>query len=103
MWPDELGKGFQNYVKLEIERVVYDFMCTYVCRMKPYTRWKKLLTNDSRIITGEEPENYEDDDEEKIVYESKEDDDDNNNDNDNDNDDDNEEGHQKRCSNRGEK
>ncbi len=26
VWLDELGKGFQDYVKLEIEHVVYDFM-----------------------------------------------------------------------------
>ena len=54
MWPDELGKGFQDYVKLKIEHVVYDFMCTYVRRMKPDTRWKKILTNDSRISTAAE-------------------------------------------------
>ena len=29
VWPDELGKGFQEYVKLQLEHVVYDFMCTY--------------------------------------------------------------------------
>jgi hypothetical protein len=39
-----LGKGFQDDVKLQLEHVVYDFMCTYVRRMKPDTRWKKLLT-----------------------------------------------------------
>ena len=44
MWPDELGKGFQDYIKLSLEHVVYDFICTYVRRMKPDTRWKKLLT-----------------------------------------------------------
>ncbi len=44
MWPDELGKGFQDYVKLQLEHVVYAFMCTYLLRMKPDTRWKKLLT-----------------------------------------------------------
>ena len=65
VWLDELGKGFQDYVKLKIEHVVYDFMCTYVRRMKPDTRWKKILTNDSRIITREETENDEDDGEEK--------------------------------------
>ena len=43
MWPDELGKGFQDYVKLKLEHVVYDFMCTYVRRIKPDTRWKKIL------------------------------------------------------------
>jgi len=42
VWPDE-GKGFQDYVKLNLEHVVYDFMCTYVWRIKPGTRWKKLL------------------------------------------------------------
>jgi len=65
VWPDELGKGFQDYLMLEIEDVVYDFMCTYVRRMKPDTRWKKILMNDSRIITREETENDEDDGEEK--------------------------------------
>jgi hypothetical protein len=44
VWPDKLGKRFQDYVKLRLEHVVYDFMCTYVRRMKPDTRWKKLLT-----------------------------------------------------------
>jgi hypothetical protein len=44
VWPDELGKGFQEYVKLQLEHVVYNFMCTYVRRMKPNTRWKKLMT-----------------------------------------------------------
>jgi len=43
VWPDELGKGFQDYVKLKLEHVVYNFMCTYVWRMKPDTRWKKIL------------------------------------------------------------
>jgi hypothetical protein len=43
VWLDELGKGFQDYVKLKLEHVVYDFMCTYVRRMKPDTRWKKIL------------------------------------------------------------
>ncbi len=33
--PDELGKGFQDYVKLKLEHVVYDFMCTYVRRINP--------------------------------------------------------------------
>jgi len=37
VWPDELGKGFQEYVKHNLEHVVYDFMCTYVRRMKPDT------------------------------------------------------------------
>jgi hypothetical protein len=44
VWPDELGKGFQEYVKLQQEHVVYNFMCTYLRRMKPDTRWKKLMT-----------------------------------------------------------
>jgi hypothetical protein len=43
VWPDELGKGFQDYVKLKLEHVVYDFMCTYVRRIKPDTKWKKIL------------------------------------------------------------
>jgi hypothetical protein len=30
VWPDELGKGFQEYVQLQLEHVVYDFMCTNV-------------------------------------------------------------------------
>ncbi len=45
VYPDELGKGFQTYIDLKIENVVYEFMCTYVRRIKPNTRWKKLLTN----------------------------------------------------------
>ena len=44
MWSDELGNGFQDYVKLKLEHVVYGFMCTYDRRMNPNTRWKKLLT-----------------------------------------------------------
>jgi len=44
VWPNELGKGFQDYVKLKPEHVVDYFMCTCVRRMKPDTRWKKLLT-----------------------------------------------------------
>ena len=44
VWPDDLGKEFQEYVKLQLEYVVYNFMCTYVWRMKPDTRWKKLMT-----------------------------------------------------------
>jgi hypothetical protein len=28
VWPDELGKGFQDYVQLKLEHVVYNFMCT---------------------------------------------------------------------------
>jgi hypothetical protein len=43
VWPDELGKEFQDYVKPKLEHVVYDFMCTYVRKMKPGTRWKKIL------------------------------------------------------------
>jgi hypothetical protein len=44
VWPDELGKGFDEYVKLQQEHVVYDFMCTYVRRMRPDKRWKKMMT-----------------------------------------------------------
>jgi hypothetical protein len=43
VWPDELGKGFREYVKHNLEHVVYDFICTYVRRMKPGAKWKKLL------------------------------------------------------------
>jgi hypothetical protein len=43
--PDELGNGFQTYVDLKIENVVYNFICTYVRRIKPDSRWKKLLMN----------------------------------------------------------
>ena len=28
VWPDDLGKGFQEYVKHNLEHVVYNFMCT---------------------------------------------------------------------------
>ena len=73
---------------------MYNYLYTYVQNIKPDTRWKKILTDDSRIITREGRSNDEDDGEEKIVDKSKDDDDD-----DDDNDDD-EEGHQKRCSNR---
>ncbi len=45
MYPDELGNGFQTYIDLKIENVVYKFMCTYVPRIKPSSRWKKLLMN----------------------------------------------------------
>ena len=43
----EFGKGFQfqTYIDLKIKHVVYDFMCTYVRRIKPDARWKKLLVN----------------------------------------------------------
>ncbi len=45
VYPDELGNGFQDYIYLKIENVVYQFMCTYVRRIKPNSRWKKLLMN----------------------------------------------------------
>jgi len=47
VYPDELGNGFQTYIDLKIENVVYNFMCTYVLRIKPDTRWKKILKNSS--------------------------------------------------------
>jgi hypothetical protein len=45
VYPDEFGKGFQfqTYIDLKIKQVVYDFMCTYIRRIKPDARWKKLL------------------------------------------------------------
>ncbi len=39
VYPDELRKGFQTYRDLKIKNVVYEFMCTYVRRIKPDTRW----------------------------------------------------------------
>ena len=32
---DELGGGFRDYIDLKIESLVYEFMCTYVRRIKP--------------------------------------------------------------------
>jgi hypothetical protein len=64
VWPDELGKGFQDYVKLEIEHVVYDFMCTYVRRMKPNTRWKKRSEKNApqeKVWWEQEDEGYNSD------------------------------------------
>jgi hypothetical protein len=43
VYPDELGKGFQTYIDLKIKKVVYNFICTYVQRIKPNVKWKKLL------------------------------------------------------------
>jgi hypothetical protein len=43
VYPDELGNGFWDYIDLKIENVVYDFMCTYVERIKPNVKWRKLL------------------------------------------------------------
>jgi HEPN domain-containing protein len=43
VYPDELGNGFQTYIDLKIQNVVYDFMCTYVRRIKPDVKWKELL------------------------------------------------------------
>jgi hypothetical protein len=43
-YTDELGNGFQDYIKLKLENVVYDFMCTYVRRIKLDIKWKELLT-----------------------------------------------------------
>ncbi len=45
VYPDELGNGFQTYIDLKIENVVYNFMCTYILRIKPDTRWKNILKN----------------------------------------------------------
>jgi hypothetical protein len=35
LYPDELGGGFKKYMELEIENSVFEFMCTYVRRIKP--------------------------------------------------------------------
>ena len=40
---DAFENRFQDYIDLKIENVVYDFMCTYVRRIKPDVKWKKLL------------------------------------------------------------
>ncbi len=48
MYPDELGGGFKKYIELKIEKTVYWFMCTYVRRIKPDVKWKKLMTKNPR-------------------------------------------------------
>jgi hypothetical protein len=35
LYLDELGGGFRDYIDLKIESLVYEFMCTYVRRIKP--------------------------------------------------------------------
>ncbi len=47
MYPDELGGGFKKYMELKIEKKVFEFMCTYVRRIKPNVKWKKLMTNNT--------------------------------------------------------
>ena len=32
-------------MELKIEKTVFEFMCTYVRRIKPNIKWKKLMTN----------------------------------------------------------
>ncbi len=34
-----------KYMELKIEKTVFEFMCTYVRRIKPDVKWKKLMTN----------------------------------------------------------
>jgi hypothetical protein len=43
VYPEELGNGFQDYIDLKSDSLVYDFLCTYVRRIKPNVKWKKLL------------------------------------------------------------
>jgi hypothetical protein len=45
LYPDELGGGFKKYMELKIEKTVFEFMCTYIRRIKPDVKWKKLMTN----------------------------------------------------------
>ncbi len=45
LYLDELGGGFKKYMELKIEKTVFEFMCTYVRRIKPNVKWKKLMTN----------------------------------------------------------
>ncbi len=40
-----MGAGFKTYADLKIEKTVYEFMCTYIWRIKPNAKWKKLLKN----------------------------------------------------------
>ncbi len=44
LYPDELGGGFKKYMELKIEKTVYEFMCTYIRKIKPDVKWKKLMT-----------------------------------------------------------
>jgi hypothetical protein len=44
LYPDELGGGFKKYMELKIEKTMYAFVCTYVWRIKPNIKWKKLMT-----------------------------------------------------------
>ncbi len=48
LYPDELGGGLKKYMELKIEKTVFEFMCTYVRRIKPDVKWKKLMTNNLR-------------------------------------------------------
>ena len=43
LYQDELGNGFKDYIDLKLESLVYNFICTYVRRLKPNAKWKKLL------------------------------------------------------------
>ncbi len=45
LYPDELGGGFKKYMELKIEKIVFEFMSTYIRRIKPDVKWKKLITN----------------------------------------------------------
>ncbi len=35
LYPNELGGRFKKYMELKIEKTVFEFMCTYVRRIKP--------------------------------------------------------------------
>ncbi len=43
LYPDELDRGFRDFVDLKIERLVYKFMCSDVRRIKPDVKWETLL------------------------------------------------------------
>ncbi len=43
VYPEELGNGFQDYIDIKRDSLVYNFLCTYVRRIKPNVKWKKLL------------------------------------------------------------
>ena len=47
LYPDELGGGFKKYMELKIEKTVFEFMCTYIRRIKPGVKWTTLMTNNS--------------------------------------------------------
>jgi hypothetical protein len=44
VYPNKLGNGFQDYTYLKLESLVYDFLGTYIRRIKPDVKWTKLLT-----------------------------------------------------------